>query len=336
MKKILLTVASLGVDLGSDKLPEWYCLFPEGENEVEGAGKYLVDHKAFDLVKAQLDRRAVDIVFDYEHQTVSDGKAPAAGWCRDWRYTDGVGIEARVRWTLDAEEHLKKGEYRYHSPVFYVRKSDRRLFGVHSMALTNAPKTNNLKPLLAKLGAQIDKEGDMDLLKRMIAKLGLNEDATEDDVMAALAELKNKEPKVVAKMPAEVHQALGLKDDDTVSTVVASIHALKQTEKTMVSRADFDALKAKLDKQDAETVVAKAMADGKVTPDQKDWATNYAEQDLEGFKTFVAKAPVVVPVDKLPIGEGKQHGGDLDNATMQVAKLMDVDTEDLKKYGGVQ
>ena len=333
MKKILVTVASLGIDQSKDELPQWYCLFPEGINEVEGEGQYIVDRQAWNMVRARLDRRGIDIVFDYEHQTMRDGKAPASGWCRGWRYTDGVGIEAKVDWTDEAAEHLKKGEYRYFSQVFYTRRSDKRLFGVHSMALTNAPKTNHLQPLLAKLGAELNKENNM--LKKLIAKLGLAPDATEEDVLTALTKLLKQKP-TVAKMPPEVTDALGLKDDDTVSTVVASIHALNQTEKTMVSKADFEALQAKLLDRDVDEVVAKATADGKITPDQKDWAEKYAKSDLDGFKTFVAKAPVVVPIGDLPKGKDEKKEGELDAATLTVAKLMDVDEADLKKFGSVQ
>ncbi len=68
----------------------------------------------------------------------------------------------------------------------------------------------------------------------------------------------------------------------------------------MVSKEEFDKLQKQIREKDASEVVAKAMADGKVTPDQKDWAIQYAERDIEGFKTFVAKAPVVIPMDKLP------------------------------------
>ncbi|MBN4058747.1 hypothetical protein JYT18_00795, partial [Desulfocapsa sp. AH-315-J15] len=147
--KILTIIAALGLEAGKDSLPEWICLFPEGSVEVEGFGTYLVDRISWELVITRLDRRGVDIVFDYEHQTLEDVKAPAAGWCREWRYTDGIGIEARIDWTEEASGYLTKGEYRYFSPVFNVRKSDDRLLSIHSVALTNAPRTNNIKPLLA-------------------------------------------------------------------------------------------------------------------------------------------------------------------------------------------
>jgi len=332
---ILTIIAALGLEAGKE-LPEWICIFAEGTVEVEGAGSYKVDRESWQLVEAMLKRRGVDIVFDYEHQTLADVKAPAAGWCRDWRYTDGVGIEARVEWTAEASGYVSKGEYRYFSPVFHVRKSDRRLVAVHSVALTNAPRTNNIKPLLAKLGAQLkEKEHVMTLLEKLIAALKLKQDASETDVVAAVTRLQEQGTNPKEVVSKAVIAALGIEQSDE-STVVASIHALKQSGKNMVSQDQFDQLQAKLTKRDADEVVAKAMTDGKITPDQKDWATKYATDDLDGFRIFVSKAPVVIPLKKLPDGNQENDTLNMSDSILNVAKMMDVDEADLKEFGGLE
>lgn len=331
LNKLALIVASLGLQEG-EPLPEWYTLFPEGEHEIEGVGRYLVTKNAWELVKAGIARRGLDLVFDYEHQTLGGAKAPAAGWCTDWRWSDGVGIEAKIKWTDEAAAYLKKGEYRYYSPVFFVRQSDRLLAAVHSVALTNAPRTNHLKPLLAKLGAD-QLEDTMDLLKMLIAALNMPESSTAEEVLATVKGLGQQETKeVVAKA---VIEALGLAEGD-VSTVVASIHALKQGEKNSVSRAEFAALQKKLTERDAGEMVTAALKAGKITPDQKEWATKYAETDAAGFAIFVAKAPTVVPVAELPKGDAVVAMTITDATVLTVAKLMGVGAEDLKQYGGLQ
>lgn len=344
MKKYLARIIIGAID-ASGGAPEWFLLFKEGWNEVEGTGKFLVDLQAYEEVAGYLAKRGNDLVIDYEHATINGEKAPAAAWITELRYVDGKGIEAKVTWLEDSADYISKGEYRYFSPVFYVRKSDQRVVGVHSVALTNAPKINHLTPILAKLGAEFDeKEGTgMDFLKKLIAKLGLKAEAGEDQVIEAvdMALAKNKDlekqveekPKeVVAK---EVIDALELKETDGVSTVVASIHALKQAGKGTVSSEDFEKLRKDLRKRDADEIVAKAIVDGKITPDQKDWATEYAERDLDGFKTFVAKAPVVVPVKNL--SEKHQKTDDLiaDEGVLNVAKMFGNTAEDIKKYGGL-
>ena len=181
----------------------------------------------------------------------------------------------------------------------------------------------------------------MEFLKKLTAKLGLKAEATEDQVIEAMDAMltKNKDlEKQAAEKPKEVVakeviEALDLKDTDGVSTVVASIHALKQTGKGTVSREDFDKLQKDLRKRDADEIVAKATAEGKITPDQKDWAAEYAERDLEGFKTFVAKAPVVVPVKDLAKKEIKADDAVLDQVQLSINKMMGISEESWKKYG---
>ena len=330
-------IAKIERDQGNGA-PEWVLLFAAGTGRLDDGTRYLVDEPAFELIKQSIAARGNEVHFDYEHASVlTHAPSPAAGWIKELRWEPARGILARVEWTDQAAGYLSKKEYRYFSPVFYIRKSDNRVSGLDSVALTNRPKTNNLQPLVAKAGGH--QEDDMDRDK-LIAALGLDKDATDEQILAAVAKIGVTLPeektveKPVEKMPAEVVAALGLKDDDTASVAVASIEALKRTTETQVSRADFTALQQKLADRDAADAVAAAMAKGKVTPDQKDWATAYAKKDLEGFNLYVTKAPQVVPVDDLPGGSAPRETREIDEATAQVAKMMDVDLEDIKKAHG--
>jgi phage I-like protein len=341
LKHVKALIANL--EVGSDnQAPEWVLLFKEGLNHLEDGSPFVVDRQSFDLLMAYLQKRGVEIVWDYEHQTVfTNDKAPASGWSKEYRYTEGRGIEVRVAWTDEAATYITKKEYRYFSPVFYTRKSDSRVVGLHSIALTNTPKTNNLEPLLAKLGADdnpTEQEGTMKFFEKLIAKLGMAEGSTEDQVLAAVAELqKNGDADLIAakaEVPGDIIAALGLDEGDT-SVVVASIHALKQTERGMVSQEEFKKLQAKLAARDAEEAVDAAVGEGKITPDQKDWALNYAKSDLAGFKLFVSKAAVVVPIKDLPRGDSVTHQPTMDETTLQVAKMFGNSEDDLKQHGGL-
>ncbi|MBI9092294.1 MAG: hypothetical protein JEZ12_24025 [Desulfobacterium sp.] len=322
--------------IDSEKAPDWVTLFKAGWGELADGVKFFVDKTAFDLVLAAIKKQGNEIVWDYEHQTLENVEAPAAGWIKELAWDDQTGISARVEWTEKAASYIEAKEYRYFSPVYLVKKIDHRVCLLHSVALTNTPKTKHLNPILAKLGSEIE-ENNMDR-EKLIKALGLAAGATDKDILAACAKLGIDIPgeKIVEKLvlPKEVVAALDLKDDDSTSTVVASIHALKQGANNSVSKADFDALKKNLTDRDADDAVMAAIAKGKITPDQKTWALDYAKGNLDGFNTFVAKAPQVVPVDKLP---GKKETGDdveLNEATIQVAGLMGVSDDDLKKYGG--
>ncbi|MFH1984129.1 MAG: phage protease [Pseudomonadota bacterium] len=363
MKNAHVIIAA--IDLKDGKAPEWIQLYAPGMVSIDGEGHILVDRQSFDQLAAYIAKRGIDIVFDYEHQTLKDIKAPAAGWIRELKWDDAAGITCRVDWTAEAAGYIERGEYRYFSPVTFRSNTDGRIVGVHSVALTNAPKTNHLRPILAKLGSDINKEEDtMNLLQKLIAKLKLAATATEDDVMAAVAKLTTPLEAVAAKlalatdatetqvieaierlrlvdktgMPVvakEVTEALGLTATEGISTVVASIHALRQGAKGMVSRDEFAAVVAKLADRDASDAVTAAMKAGKITPDQKPWATDYATRDLPGFTTFVAKAPVVITPGKLPDSTLEAPGA-VSDATMTVAKFFGNTKEDLEKYGSLQ
>jgi phage I-like protein len=322
----------------SNGAPEWVLLFKAGKGRLDDGTEYLVDQKAFGFVTRKIEARGNEVHFDYEHASLTTQAAPAAGWIKELKWDQNLGIMARVEWTDQAAAYLAKKEYRYFSPVFYIQKYDHRVCDLDSVALTNRPKTHNLTPLVAKAGGH-RQEDEMDK-EKLIAALGLKKDATDAEICQAIAKIGVALPEektvetTVEKMPAEVIAALDLKDTDTASVAVASIEALKQTTKTQVSRADFTALQQKLADRDASDAVAAAMAKGKVTPDQKDWALAYAKKDLEGFGLYVAKAPQVVPVDDLPWGKPVKETREIDDATAQVAKMMDVDIEDIKKAAG--
>ena len=127
---------------------------------------------------------------------------------------------------------------------------------------------------------------------------------------------------------------LGLSDSADETEVVASIHALNQTKKTSVSVEDFNKLKTEIADTKAKDAVVAAMAKGKVTPDQKDWALEYAKNNLKGFETYVTKAPVVVPLDKLGEKTKKADDGKLTDETLAVAKMMENSEDDIKKFSG--
>jgi len=327
------------IDTDESKAPEWMLLFKAGWGKLATGETFFVDEQSLDLIKKYITARGNEIVFDYEHASLEKEAAPASGWIKELVWEAGVGIKARVEWTDKAAQFIAGKEYRYFSPVFAIRKSDSRVCYLDSVALTNRPKTNNLTPILAKLeaglGDKINKEETMDRVK-LIAALGLKADATDADVLMAVAKLGVTLPEETTRevLPKTITAALDLKETDGESVVVASIHALKQTSKTMVSVEDFNALKKQISDRDATDAVVAAMAKGKVTPDQKDWAMEYATKDLEGFKVYVSKAPVVIPVETLPGKKNENKDPVTDEAVIQVAKSMGVDLEDIKKYNG--
>ncbi len=166
-------------------------------------------------------------------------------------------------------------------------------------------------------------------MKELLKLLGLSETSTEQDAILAVNKLK--EPVWIVANKG-VLAALGLAETATEAEVTGTIMAMKQSHTQVASLAQQVAdLKAGMGKKDATELVALAMKEGKITPAQKEWADAYAARDIEGFKVFVAKAPVVVVMGKV-VGEEKPAEGALDDTQTMINKQCGIDTETFKKY----
>ncbi len=309
-------------------------------------GDFIVDEESFQRIRNTFKDRGIDIVIDYEHQTLEDVQAPAGGWIKDIILQDGA-IAAKVEWTPKAEEYLKNKEYRYLSPVVLVRKSDNKAVVLHSVALTNTPAIDGMFAIVNSINIdEFEGGNDMDL-KKLAALLGLPEDATEEQIMQAIQmavgelgklqeQLKKKdgsegETEVVANKV--IMGLLGL-DNEKAKTedVAAAIVALKNPA-NYVPATEFNKLKERLDKKDSDEVVTKALKAGKISAAQKEWAEEYALKDPEGFKRFVEKAPQTVPMGEIELDDVKKSDGRIEETTMAVCKMLGVSKEDVEKYG---
>ena len=74
-------------------------------------GDFRVDDESVELIRQQFKDRKLDLVIDYEHQTLKDIQAPAGGWIKDI-YKGDDAVIAKVEWTPRAEEYLKNKEYK--------------------------------------------------------------------------------------------------------------------------------------------------------------------------------------------------------------------------------
>lgn len=335
-----------GADVEVSGAPETISILPLG-HVISSKGDFDVDAESYEAMKKQIAQRGVDVVVDYEHQTLKGVQAPAAGWVKELILTDGC-IAARVEWTPTATKYLENKEYRYLSPVISARKSDGKAIGLHSLALTNTPAIEGMTPIVNSLN--YDDEGgtiNMDIIKKIAQLLGLGEDATEDQVFEALGKalddakaLKDAaavsgggDDKIVANKA--VCELLDLKAGAPADEVAAKIMALKGGNLNGVNVIEeLNALKQKNANRDAEDAVTIALKSGKITPAQKDWAKSYALSDSKGFASFVEKAPQVVPMGEIDLEDTKSLKNDeLDEATLIACKQLGVSAEDVEKYG---
>ncbi len=330
-------IYALTNDIG--QCPEEVKILPVGTVNSE-KGDFIVDQESYKEMKAEMQRRGIDIVIDYEHQTLKDVQAPAGGWVKDLIYTPEA-IVAKVEWTPKAKEYLKNKEYRYLSPVVLTRKSDSKAVVLHSLALTNTPAINGMFAIVNSVNFYTyntptgGKEMDLQRIKEL---LGLPAETPEEDVMNALVKVLEKVKDAPDSKPEEDKEVvansviLGLLElpaDSKTEDVTTKIMALKAG----VSRQNQEIQETmeRLRQRDADDAVMMALKAGKITAAQKDWAKEYALKDRKGFDSFVEKAPAVVPVGKLDTTEAPKNKEKVEVDEF-ILKATGLSKEDLEKY----
>lgn len=294
-------------------------------------GDFLVDDVSVNEILEAFNNRKNDIVIDYEHQTLYGGVAPAAGWIKNMENRGKDGLWAEVEWTDKAKDFIENKEYKYLSPVVFVRKSDKRALYLHSAALTNDPAIDGMIPIANKFNLEDDDEevsGNMDFMKKLAVKLGLDENATEEQIMQKLAELLQSAGTTVSANK-EVLSLLDLKEDAKLEDVKGKIIALKNPS-GYVSVEDFNKLKQTLETKDRDELVKLALTNGKITPAQKEWADMYAMKDPAGFKNFIDKAPQVVPMGTFVNNDALKVTVP-DECQVSVNKMLGISDEQFKK-----
>lgn len=293
-------------------------------------GDFVVDDESFDLINRHFENRGLDLVIDYEHQTLKDVQAPAGGWIKKLVKTNDA-IAAQVEWTAKAKQYLENKEYKYLSPVVICRKSDGKAVALHSVALTNTPAIDGMFALVNSIdiSSPDGAEGGNSMeLKKIVALLGLPADATEADVEKAIQELKKQEKTEEVVANKTIMDLLELKGDAKTEDVAAKIMELKGTADKTKDEMILE-LKRRMDERDAEELVTMALKQGKISAAQKAWAKEYALKDAEGFQAFVAKAPAVVPIGKTGSAGYRKEETDTE-LDPKILKNLGVSMEDIK------
>lgn len=160
------------------------------------------------------------------------------------------------------------------------------------------------------------------MFEKLKALLNLPETATEEDVLAkikALMEGSNKQDTPIACK--EVFHALGLPESSDKSHVVATIYSMKHT---LDHLEGLKNLQNEITETASEQIVAKAIAEGKVTPAMKQWAMDYAKNDPRGFGIYVAKTPPIIPMERLSPLSKNPSGINKTDTQAKIEALLDI------------
>lgn len=319
------------------EVPDWVHLFPAGHVvpydadarvEDEKPGWVLTDPEAVIASSFSGPKR---IHIDINHSTETMGKlgadAPAHGYIVEMQARED-GLWGKVDWNPSGRALMQNRSYWGLSPVFDYDRETRAVLRIKSAALTNDPALRALRAVAAATPSQpYQPETGMELPKKLADALGLGEDASVDDAVAAIKKMK-KAGDGQASMTA-VAGAMGLSEDASQTELVAAAGALKaSSDKITELTAQLTALQERDSKRAAEAWLAAKRAEGVGIPVGADahWLALYADSP-ERAEALCASLPKLgaAPVPKTPAGEAQAA---LTAEQMQAARAMGLsDTE---------
>ncbi|MCV3482151.1 phage protease [Campylobacter sp. CNRCH_2014_0184h] len=130
----------------------------KGEWKGHANGVFKIDDKNLESMIDNFNQKKIDIVIDYEHQTLKNEKAPAAGWIKEL-FLENDALMAKAEFNEEAKKYIANKQYRYLSPVFEFNAKDNKSgklirAKLHSVALTNTPFIDELDELIANKNNQ--------------------------------------------------------------------------------------------------------------------------------------------------------------------------------------
>ncbi len=319
MKTQLALNTDLSATVSDGKAPEWVELIPPGPNVTGRDGRqWLFDEQAGMLVQSSFLGRAIDLPIDWEHATqhrASKGEsAPAAGWIKQLELRNGA-LWGLVDWTPRASEQVINREYRFLSPVFDFDPDTTRIARLVSAGLTNKPNF-----LLTALNQETTENTPVKLSPAFLAALGLPETATEEQAIAAAAQLKataqatnTEKPNLTQFVPRADYDALGVRATNAEQALATQ------------KKVDHD--------KQVDAAITSATQAGKITPSTVEYhrAMCQDEAGLNRFKEFVTAAPVVAAATDLGTRKPDNLATALNSEEQQVAKLLGMSEADFIK-----
>ena len=186
----------------------WFQTFPPyGRYPVGGTVKDAADDAVFVFdeaaAKAVMDAFKAaaknpewpGVLVDEEHYSLDSSKSSAAmAWAKDIRQEADGSIWTRWEFTPKGRELWESKTLLNRSPAFACARNGKeyRPVELKSIAMTNTPHFSKLSTLAAARAAEVNNNKGEIHMKKLMAELGLAEDATEDAALAACKALKEK------------------------------------------------------------------------------------------------------------------------------------------------
>ncbi|WP_299072874.1 phage protease [uncultured Paraglaciecola sp.] len=281
----------------------------DGQSDAVEVGFWNIDAAIAKQVIADRAKKANDLLFDYEHQTLNAEKngqaAPAAGWAKNanLEWVDGQGLFVKnVEWTAKAKQLIQDKEYRYISPVFSYDKKTGAIVSLKHIAITNDPAIDGMQSLVAlKHTSTPTLENTMHpTIVDLLAAIGITIDPNKDlDIAALTALLDSKDAKTgIASLKAS------LAEFATQTTEIAALKA-KSTEGVDLTKhvpvetynavvVEMAALKANNESITVEQTIEQAKKDGKfIAAGEIEYLKNLGNTNIAALKSTLDGRPTV-------------------------------------------
>lgn len=220
---------------GRFQLPDdgWVHLVPRGEfPHTDSKSIQIIDDQAITEILNRFQADATRAQFggllvDYDHFSYdTDKPSRAAGWITGLQ-NRADGIWGQIRWAPDGRDQVEAGAYRFISPVWLPRDiqiianstgdQPRRIrpLRLDTAGLTNQPNLRGMVPLSNRQDATAPADPQPQQkanppMQKLIELLGLSAEATEDDIVAAVAALKEKADAANPEQMAEMTNRITL------------------------------------------------------------------------------------------------------------------------------
>ena len=301
--------------------PGWIMLLPKGP-AIEGRDgrQWRMSDPARIVAAFAANRAALPV--DLEHSQFQRApqalEAPAMGWIEEVETRDGA-VWGRVDWTPKGAALVADKSYRYSSPVFTFDPRSREVAALRGAGLVNRPNLDT--------AALNRSDSPMDLSK-IAAALGLPETASAEDILAAIAAMKNEKAELAANRaatpPADKFVA--------IATYQTALNRAETAERALAAQAQA-AREAEI-----AALVDGAVEGGKVAPADKDFylAACRAEGGVERFKTFVGAKAVDPAARKSGLDDKAlaETGSKLTADELAVCRAVGVSEEEYRKARG--
>lgn len=261
----------------ADGAPEWIHLLPAGTfSGVDGRGPYVAGD--LQVIIANSIKPGRKLPLDINHSTDLLGtkghEAPAIGWIVEMEARDS-GIWGKVEWTDKGRASVSGREYGYLSPAIMATATPpHRIAQIARASLTNDPNLT-----LTSLHSAHYEIGDPEMEEELKLALGLSADADNAAIVDAVKAAVTDKSTHSATL-SRISEAAGLAKDAGVDAIVTSLQSrsagddvskVTELENTIVSlQSQLGTLATDAAKERAETVIGRAVDEGKIVPALRD------------------------------------------------------------------